>query len=102
MSDYLIEIEGKHELAQIELQIAGEEAAASEFIESSISSYSNRITNIVLFRELPAGSRPKDVKLIQAPLDSPPPAGTTLIWRGLMMVGSTPQVVMAVRVQAHA
>ena len=93
----LAEMEGKFTLGEIELQIAGEEAGGSEFLESQIAHYNNRATNIGRFRELPVGTRPKRLTLMQGPPGSTPPAGTQGVWSGLMMVQNAPQMVFAVR-----
>lgn len=95
MSEYLLEIEGKNDLSQINLQISGEEAGASEFISSSISSHEGRITNIVKFKELPPGTIPKKLTLIKQ--GATPPAGTKLIWSGAMIVSNKNEAVSAYR-----
>src|SRR5262245_8941664 len=96
MSDYLVDIDGANNLAQINLQISGEEAGASEFQSSSILFHDGRITNIAKFRELPAGTRPKQLTLVVQ--GTAQPAGTKLVWSGVMVVSGTNQAVIAYRV----
>ena len=80
MSDYEVEIEGKYSLEEITLQIAGEEAGGSEFKSSRVSAGNNLVT----FRELPAGTIPKPLKVIRQ--SDPKPSGTKLVWSGSMVV----------------
>ena len=84
MDEYFVEIEGKHDLNQINLMISGEEAGASEFISIAITFHEGRITNFAKFRELPPGTRPK--RLILLPHDTPQPPGTQHVWSGVMLV----------------
>ncbi len=80
MAEYTKLIEGGDSLKQINLQIDEEEAAASEFKESTVSISTNEVT----FRELPAGTVPKRLILVKA--GDPQPPGTKLVWRGNMIV----------------
>jgi hypothetical protein len=95
MAEYLIEIQGIHDLAQINLQIAGEEAGASEFVSSSIVFYEGRVTNIVKFRELAPGTIPKTLTIVKH--DDPQPSGTRLTWSGVMIIKGTTEAVSAYR-----
>lgn len=95
MSNYEVEIEGKYDLVQINLQIAGEEAGASEFISSEVSIRNNRVTNLVTFRELPAGTRPKPLMVVKQ--GDPQPPGTKPVWSGTMVVEGTNTAVIAYR-----
>ena len=91
MSDYDVEIEGKYSLEEINLQIAGEEAGASEFKSSKVSASNN----IVTFRPLPAGTIPKPLKLIKQ--GDSQPSGTQEIWSGVMVVQGANTAVTAYR-----
>ena len=93
MSDYKVEIEGKYDLDEINLQIAGEEAGASEFKSSKVSD--NQKANIVTFSKLPPGTIPKPLKLIKQ--GDPQPPGTEKIWSGVMVVQGTKTAVTAYR-----
>jgi hypothetical protein len=95
MSTYPREIEGKYDLGQINIQIAGEEAGASEFVKSEVTSRNNKMTNIVTFRELPAGTLPKPIILSEN--NEPSPAGTAMVWSGVMIVKDTSTAVKAFR-----
>ena len=95
MREYTVEIEGKYDLAQINLQISGEEAGGSEFLSSTISYHEGRVTNLAKFRELPAGTRPAQLTLIEH--GGTQPQGTGLIWSGVMLVAGTNTVVSAYR-----
>jgi hypothetical protein len=95
MADYLVEIQGIHELAQINLQIRGEEAGASEFLSSDIAFYGGQITNIVRFRELAPGTILKTLRLVKH--DDPQPPGTQRVWSGVMIVQGTTEAVAAFR-----
>lgn len=95
MSDYKVEIEGIYELDQINIQIAGEEAGASEFISSEVTSRNNKITNVATFRELSAGTVPKELKVVKQ--NDSQPSGTVLAWSGVMIVKGTSTAVRAYR-----
>jgi len=99
MDDYGVEIQGQYDLDQINLQIAGEEASASEFISSKVSVRNNVPTNIVTFRELAPGTVPK--KLIVVKKGNPQPPGTNQVWSGVMVVKGTSTAVTAYRVSAE-
>jgi len=96
MSDYKVEIEGSYDFDQINIQIAGEEAGASEFISSEVASRSGKVTNVATFRELPAGTVPKELKV--AKQNDPKPSGTVLAWSGVMVVKGTSTAVCAYRI----
>lgn len=95
MAEYDVEIEGRYDLDQINLQIAGEEAGASEFRSSRIAVHNNQVTNIVTFRELPAGTVPKPLKVVKH--GDPQPSGTEQGWSGVMVVKGTNTAVAAYR-----
>jgi hypothetical protein len=95
MAEYLVEIQGIHDLSEINLQIRGEEAGASEFISSDMAFYGGRITNIVRFRELPPGTIPKALALVKH--NDPQPPGTQHVWSGVMIVQGTTAAVSAFR-----
>ncbi len=88
-------ITGDTGLDQINLQIAGQEAAALEFKGSKISVKDSQPTNEVTFETLPAGTRPKELKIVKH--TEPPPPGTKKIWEGAMIVAGTNTVVIAYR-----
>ena len=96
MSEYLVDIGGDNDLPQINLQIAGEEAGGSEFLSSTMLFHDARITNIAKFKEWPPGKRPKDLKLVVQ--GEPQPAGTKLVWSGVLLVSGNNQAVLAYRV----
>ncbi len=91
MADYTKLIEGKDNLKRINLQIDEEEAAASEFKESVVSISTNEVT----FRELPPGTVPKPLILVNA--GDPQPPGTRLVWKGAMIVEGAQMEVPAYR-----
>ncbi len=93
MSDYEVQIEGKYSLDQITLQISGEEAGASEFISSKIETGNNLVT----FRELPAGTILKPLKVVKQ--GDPAPSGTKIVWSGEMVVKGTKIGVTAYRTE---
>lgn len=95
MSDYKVEIEGKHDLQEINNQIAGEEAGASEFKSSQMLPRNNVPTNVVTFTELPAGTVPKPLKIVKQ--NDPQPPGTKNVWSGVMIVAGTNTAVVAYR-----
>jgi hypothetical protein len=97
MNEFSVEVDGKYPIAQIELQIQSQEAGGSEFIQSSIAYYNHHDTNIVQFRMLSPGNRPKRLWLVQGSPTGIPPAGTRIVWSGKMMVQNTPQPVSAFR-----
>lgn len=92
---YFVEIEGKHDLTQINNMISDEEKGASEFISSAITFLEGRITNILKFKELPRGTRPKQLTLL--PHGTPQPSGTQLVWSGVMLVKDTNTAISAYR-----
>lgn len=95
MAEYKVEIEGKYSLDEINLQIAGEEAGASEFLASQVSVKDNQVTNILTFTELSAGTVPHPLKLVRQ--NEPQPPGTRKFWTGVMVVGGTNTPVVAYR-----
>lgn len=95
MSDYNVEIEGQHDFDQINLQIAGEEAGASEFKSSLVSTRNNRPTNTVTFGELAPGTVPNRLQVVKD--GDPQPAGTRRVWSGVMVVKGTTTAVAAYR-----
>src|SRR5438034_64569 len=95
MNDYDVVIEGQHDLVQITLQIAGEEAGASEFVGSAILTQGAKANNRVTFRPLPAGTVPKDVQVVK--LTDPAPPSAARIWSGAMIVSGTNTAVAVYR-----
>ncbi|MBM4040034.1 MAG: hypothetical protein FJ290_16135 [Planctomycetes bacterium] len=95
MAEYLVEIEGKWDLEQINLQISTEEAGASEFLGSSVTWHEGRVTNIAKFKELPPGQRPKTITLVKHGGQQPP--NTKKVWEGVMVVSGTNEPVTAYR-----
>lgn len=96
MSEYNVEIEGKFNLDEINLQIAGEEAGASEFVKSQVSVNNNRVTNVVTFKELDAGTVPHPLKVVKQ--NEPQPPGTKRVWNGVMVISGTNTAVVAYRI----
>lgn len=94
MGEYLLEIEGKHDLNTIGRMISGEEAGGSAFISSAVSFYQGRITNLATFRELRRG-RPKKIKLLGD--GAPQPPETEHVWSGVMLANGTNTAVSAYR-----
>jgi hypothetical protein len=94
MSNYTKQIDGQYDLNQINLQIAGEEAGASEFISSAVDG-TPPTTNRVTFRELAPGTVPKTLSVVKS--TDPQPPGTTNIWSGVMVVNRTSTNVIAYR-----
>jgi hypothetical protein len=88
---YIVEIEGKSSLEEINQQIAGEEAGGSEFIDNSVKDGGN----IAKFDELPPGTRPKQLTVVLK--SGPQPAGTKQVWTGQMVVSNVAQSVTAYR-----
>lgn len=97
MSEYDVEIEGKYDLKQIELQLQSEEAGASELLECKISLYDGRITNICKFRTLEPGTVPGKLSLLKQSDEQP--AGTEHVWTGVMIVSDSNEAVSAYRAE---
>ncbi len=95
MSDYLVEISGSTSLAQISLQVQGEEAGASEFKSSSVSFHGGRITNLATFSELDPGTVPKPITFLAH--DAPLPTGAKIVWAGVMVVAGNTSALKASR-----
>jgi hypothetical protein len=95
MCEYLKKIDGKYDLEQIELQIAGEEAGASEFVSSVISLDETPVMNIVAFKALSGGIVPKKLTLVIDGDD--PPDDAEEVWSGPMIVEGTNEYVYAYR-----
>ncbi len=93
MSEYPVAIEGKYSLKEIQSQIVGEEAGASEFLRSAVSP--NGLTNIVTFQELAPGTVPKPLMLVKQ--GGPKPTGTKQVWSGTMVVQGTSTAIVAYR-----
>jgi hypothetical protein len=94
MSDYPRVIDGQYDLEKINIQIAGEEAGASEFISSEVEG-APPATNRVTFRDLAPGTIPKKLTVVKD--GDPQPSGTTKIWSGVMVVRGTLTKVIAYR-----
>ena len=58
--EYLVCIEGKYDLEQINLQISSEEASFSRFLRCKISRNGSGRLNFVVFRELLHGNIPEE------------------------------------------
>ena len=95
MSTYVVEIEGKYDLDQINLEIAGEEAGASQFVGSAVTPVGTTPTNAVTFEKLSAGALPKALKLLKQ--NDPKPDGTVEVWAGTMIVSGTITALKAYR-----
>ena len=95
MSELKRFIAGNTNLDQINLQIAAQEAAGTEFKQNNISVKDSQPINEVTFDILPPGTRPKELKIVKH-TDSQPP-GTKKVWEGVMIVAGTLTVVTAYR-----
>lgn len=96
MSTYIVDIDGNANLQSINSAIVREEAIGAEFLRSSLSSHEGRITNLAIFNDLPAGTRPtKDIEL-HAQSD-PAPTGKASAWSGVMLVSGTNMAIVAYR-----
>ncbi|MDO8388189.1 MAG: hypothetical protein Q8K29_07760 [Polaromonas sp.] len=93
MGSYYMTMSGAHTLAKLQQAIRGEEALASQFVKSQLSAVDGSITNLVTFQEVNA--IPPALKLL--PHGSAAPAGSTLAWSGVMLVGGSNAVVDAYR-----
>jgi hypothetical protein len=89
--EYTRVIPGDRDLKAINESIAYEEAGASEFIKSEADS--NQKNNIVTF--LIVSARPKPLTIVKK--GDPQPAGTNLVWSGVMVVDRTLTSVVAYR-----
>lgn len=87
MSEYIVEIEGKYPLAQIELQIQSEELGFSQFVSLSIGYHNGNVTNLATFKELPTGTTLKQPILVEAAPGQPPPEGKVEAWAGPILAG---------------
>jgi hypothetical protein len=95
MCEYTKAILGKYDLEQIELQIAGEEAGASEFIKSEILLDNGPVANIVTFKDWEPGTVPNKLTLVKDGDDEPD--GADKVWSGAMIVEGTNEYVHAYR-----
>jgi len=96
MAEYKLEIEGKFDLPEINLQILGEEAGASEFLSSSVQPGARKArTNMAIFRELPSGTVPNKLFLVADGTAQPP--NTNKVWSGTMIVKGVDTAVSAFR-----
>ena len=92
---YKREIKGEYSLAQINLEIAQEEARGTEFLDSTVSFHKDRITNIANFKRLSLGD-PQN-KLILVKQDQAQPDNTVQVWFGVMIVDNKNEAVSAYR-----
>jgi len=88
MSDYIVEIEGKYPLAQIELQIQSEELGFSQFVSLCIGYHNGSVTNLATFKELPTGTTPIQPTLVEAVPGQAPPVGKAETWSGPILASS--------------
>jgi hypothetical protein len=95
MAEYLVEIDGGDDLAQIELEIQFEEKSPAFFIESALSYYKDRFTNIAKFREVPFTTSPKGVRLTLSSVQAVP--GFVRYWTGTMLIAKANTLVSAWR-----
>ena len=87
MADYLREIL-KPTIDAFGDAIMDEEAGGSEFVRSTLTWFESRFTNLVLFKELPAGTLPpRAVQVLK--YGSAPPANGALIWSGAIISNGT-------------
>lgn len=95
MSTYILEIPPASTIAQIEANVASEEAGASKFLSSSLSFHSGKITNLATFEELPPGTVLKHLRFVKA--GDPVPANSAAEWAGVMIVAGTNTAVATYR-----
>ena len=92
---YQREIEGNHNLDEINDAIEGEEVGASEFKVSTVSTVNNKPTNIVTFSKLPPGKIPNKLTVVKD--GTAQPGGTNKVWSGTMVVSGTITAVVGYR-----
>jgi hypothetical protein len=90
-------IEGKHDLAQINLQINQQEAAALQFQSSQVAPKDNKPGNRVTFEELEPGTVPPRTTIVKD--GDPPPSGKEKVWSGTMVVKDSLTAVTGHRAQ---
>ncbi|KPL21203.1 MAG: hypothetical protein AMJ75_10440 [Phycisphaerae bacterium SM1_79] len=95
MSEYAVYIAGQYDLDQINAQILGEEASFSRFINNRITRHERKSINMAKFKELPAGTIPNDMKLLD--ISEEPPADMVHVWTGVMVVNDATEAVSAYR-----
>ena len=95
MSNYQRAIDGNLSFDQITLQVRGEEAGASQFLDSVVSSGSGKPINLATFKALPAGTVPKNITFCRP--DASTPAGAESVWTGTMVVSGQTQSAKAYR-----
>jgi hypothetical protein len=95
MANYQVEIDGGFTLTQINSAIAGEEAGASEFVDSVIGTHQGKLANLAIFKELAPGTTPPRPTI--AKQGDPAPVGTTKVWSGVMLVQGTSTAVVGYR-----
>src|ERR1051325_736512 len=81
MADYIVEIDGSRNLAQIELDIQGEELGYSQFKTIEIGTYGGKETNLVTFTEVETCPQPP-VKVRKAGDPGVPPANGSELFTG--------------------
>lgn len=84
MADYDLEIGANCTLQEINMQISGEEAGASEFLRNSLVVNLSETANRATFKELTAGTIPKQLTCFFKG-DATPPS-TRRVWSGQMVV----------------
>lgn len=84
-------IEGKHDLAQINLQINQQEAAALQFQGSQVAPKDNKPANLVTFEKLEPGTLGNPTTIVKDGESAPP--GTQKVWSGTMVVKDSMTVV---------
>lgn len=96
MATYVIRVEDDT-LADIENDMGAEEnSKPAEVVDWAIAAVGNKPTNMVKFKKLAAGHPPaKDLRLIEH--GTALPEGTTKIWEGALLVGTSLKVVIACR-----
>ena len=88
MSYYIVEIEGKYPLKQIELQIQSEELGFSQFVSLCIGHHNSNVTNLATFKELPAGTTPKQPTLVETVPGQVSSIGKVEVWSGPILADS--------------
>lgn len=98
MNEYKVSIDGSSTLAEINRQIKGEEAGASEFLNSVVGPDEGRVSNIAKFKELPAGTVPPELTIVKQ--GERAPAGKSEVWSGVMVIEGTSESVVGYRATA--
>ncbi len=98
MATYPVTIDGRSTLAEINAAIASEEAGASEFVDSQVSTRQGTPTNVATFDELAPGTIPPTLTMVTQGTAEPP--DTSQVWSGVMLVEGRPESLVGYRKRA--